>query len=98
VTTHTTENLQELITRARCVLLDFDGPVCRLFAGHSATRVTRALVALLAERGALGLLTEEERWSSDPGSCCGPCTGGSPDGNWWWTWRSGSPRRNCGRR
>ncbi|MFE5024321.1 HAD family hydrolase [Streptomyces sp. NPDC056656] len=58
------ESLRELIKRARFVLFDFDGPICRLFAGHSAERVAREQVRWLEERGLHGLLTEEERADS----------------------------------
>lgn len=58
--------LNELISGARVVLWDFDGPICRLFAGHSADRVARDLVEWLAGRGLHGLLTESERESLDP--------------------------------
>jgi HAD superfamily hydrolase (TIGR01509 family) len=61
-----TENLRELITNARFVLLDFDGPICRLFAGHSAERVAKELVDWLGREGLRGLLTEEERVHPDP--------------------------------
>ncbi len=61
-----TENLQELVTRARVVLWDFDGPICRLFAGHKAERVATELVQWLAGRGLHGLLTDTERESLDP--------------------------------
>ena len=61
-----TENLRELITRARNVLFDFDGPICRLFAGHKAERVAGELVEWLEGRGLHGLLTKEERDSLDP--------------------------------
>jgi HAD superfamily hydrolase (TIGR01509 family) len=60
------EELRELITRARVVLWDFDGPICRLFAGHSAERVARELVEWLESRGLHGLVTEDERESLDP--------------------------------
>lgn len=60
------EQLRELITRARIVLWDFDGPICRLFAGHSAERVATDLVEWLEGRGLHGLLTAEERESLDP--------------------------------
>ncbi|CAL9520201.1 HAD family hydrolase [Streptomyces sp. enrichment culture] len=59
-------DLRSLITRARVVLWDFDGPVCRLFAGHSAERVAGDLVSWLEGRGLHGLLTETERGSLDP--------------------------------
>ncbi|MFF9059762.1 HAD family hydrolase [Streptomyces sp. NPDC101213] len=58
--------LDELLTPARVVLWDFDGPVCRLFAGHSAERVAVGLVEWLEAQGLRGLLTEDERESPDP--------------------------------
>ncbi|WP_405645595.1 HAD family hydrolase [Streptomyces sp. NBC_00019] len=60
------EELRELTARARVVLWDFDGPICRLFAGHSAERVARELVEWLESRGLHGLVTEDERESLDP--------------------------------
>lgn len=48
------------------MLFDFDGPICRLFAGHSAERVAVEQVRWLEERGLHGLLTEEERAEPDP--------------------------------
>ncbi|MEU3333435.1 HAD family hydrolase [Streptomyces sp. NPDC002144] len=61
-----TGNLRELITNARFVLFDFDGPICRLFAGHTAEQVAKELVAWLEAQGLRGLLTEEERVHPDP--------------------------------
>ncbi|MFI6936536.1 HAD family hydrolase [Streptomyces sp. NPDC050287] len=61
-----TEALRGLITRARVVLWDFDGPICRLFAGHAADKVADDLVEWLEGRGLHGLLTDEERRSLDP--------------------------------
>ncbi|GGN60521.1 hydrolase [Streptomyces albiflavescens] len=61
-----TENLREVITSARFVLFDFDGPICRLFAGHAAEDVAGALVEWLERQGLRGLLTEEERGHPDP--------------------------------
>jgi HAD superfamily hydrolase (TIGR01509 family) len=60
------EELRELITRARVVLWDFDGPICRLFAGHKAERVAAELVEWLELRGLRGLLTDAERETLDP--------------------------------
>ncbi|WP_106961037.1 HAD family hydrolase [Streptomyces sp. 351MFTsu5.1] len=60
------ENLQGLITRARYVLFDFDGPICRVFAGHSADGVAAGLVEWLEDRGEDRLLTAEERRTADP--------------------------------
>ena len=59
-------DLRNLIEGARVVLWDFDGPVCRLFAGHSAERVARDLVDWLEGQGLHGLLEESERESLDP--------------------------------
>ncbi|MET7572688.1 HAD family hydrolase [Streptomyces sp. NPDC005492] len=65
MTSHT-ENLQTLITRARYVLFDFDGPICRVFAGHAADGVALRLVQWLDGLGAGELLTAEESRTSDP--------------------------------
>ncbi|GGR44556.1 HAD family hydrolase [Streptomyces aurantiogriseus] len=65
-TENETAQLRELIARARVVLWDFDGPICRLFAGHSAEGVADGLVEWLEGRGLRGLLTESERESLDP--------------------------------
>ncbi|MFI2437218.1 HAD family hydrolase [Streptomyces sp. NPDC018693] len=62
----TMELLRELITRTRVVLWDFDGPICRLFAGHTADGVADGLVGWLEARGMRDLLTEDERKSLDP--------------------------------
>ncbi|MGA5442971.1 HAD family hydrolase [Streptomyces griseoincarnatus] len=59
-------DLRNLIEGVRVVLWDFDGPVCRLFAGHSAERVARDLVDWLEGRGLHGLLDEPARESLDP--------------------------------
>ncbi|MFF4311732.1 HAD family hydrolase [Streptomyces sp. NPDC001507] len=48
------------------MLFDFDGPICRLFAGHAADRVSQELVRWLEERGLGGLLTGEEQLATDP--------------------------------
>ncbi|GGX98985.1 HAD family hydrolase [Streptomyces minutiscleroticus] len=61
-----TEKLRNLITRARFVLFDFDGPICRLFAGLPAERVAGDLVEWLGRQGLRGLLTDEERAHPDP--------------------------------
>lgn len=64
--TEETGNVRELITGARFVLFDFDGPVCRLFAGLSAEGVARDLVSWLERQGLRGLLTQREREHPDP--------------------------------
>lgn len=48
------------------MLFDFDGPICRLFAGHLADEVADRLVAWLEKRGQHVLLTDEDRLSGDP--------------------------------
>jgi hypothetical protein len=40
--------LTEILRRTRFVLLDFDGPVCDVFAGYPATDTADTLRALLA--------------------------------------------------
>lgn len=59
-------NVGRLVDDARFVLWDFDGPICRLFARHTAERVAADLVDWLEARGLRGLLTERERQSPDP--------------------------------
>ncbi|MFG2129001.1 HAD family hydrolase [Streptomyces sp. NPDC048751] len=60
------DRLRQLITRARVVLWDFDGPICRLFARHRAEQVADDLVEWLESRGLHGLLTDAERETLDP--------------------------------
>jgi HAD superfamily hydrolase (TIGR01509 family) len=61
-----TEELRGLIAEARFVLFDFDGPICKLFAGHTAEQVAKDQVRWLEERGLRGLLTEKEQTEPDP--------------------------------
>lgn len=44
--------LAALVRRARVLLLDFDGPICAIFAGHPAPLVARQLATSLVESGA----------------------------------------------
>ncbi|MGW2558468.1 HAD family hydrolase [Streptomyces sp. NPDC001514] len=60
------ETIEDLITGANYVLFDFDGPICHLFAGHSAHSIAESLVDWLEERGSHVLLTDDERASVDP--------------------------------
>ncbi len=60
------EALRDLVLGARVVLWDFDGPVCRLFAGYSADRVAGELVDWLERLGIKELLTREEQVHPDP--------------------------------
>ncbi|HZG02159.1 MAG TPA: HAD hydrolase-like protein [Streptomyces sp.] len=58
--------MYELIDAAECVLFDFDGPICRLFAGRPSSGIAERLRGLIEERGEGGLLTEEVRSTDDP--------------------------------
>ncbi len=64
--TQETTHLRDLVLGARHILFDFDGPICRLFAGHKAERVAGELVEWLEGQGLQGLLTAEERVHPDP--------------------------------
>lgn len=59
-----TPELTELIAPARVVVWDFDGPICRLFAGHEAKRAAAGPRARLERQGRSPeleeLLTQEE--------------------------------------
>lgn len=45
--------LAKLVERARVILLDFDGPVCSVFAQHSASTVAHELRRLLIDRAVI---------------------------------------------
>ncbi|MFD9461299.1 HAD family hydrolase [Streptomyces sp. NPDC060027] len=64
--TEETEPLRKMIKSARFVLFDFDGPICRLFAGHSAELIALELVKWLEGHGLKGLLSEQEQRALDP--------------------------------
>ncbi|MFF1376412.1 HAD family hydrolase [Streptomyces sp. NPDC058308] len=61
-----TDYVRDTIKRARFVLLDFDGPICRLFAGLSAAQIADEQIRWLAARGLHGLLTDDVRDETDP--------------------------------
>lgn len=71
-TTHTepvtaeTARLASLVSSARYVLWDMDGPMCRLFAGYPAHQIAGELVDKIDQLGMGGLLTEQERSGNDP--------------------------------
>ncbi|MDO0913801.1 hypothetical protein QQM39_24125 [Streptomyces sp. DT2A-34] len=56
----------EQIVRGRCVLFDFDGPLCRLFPGTSSAPLADELREIVARRGALALLPPAVLPSIDP--------------------------------
>ncbi|WP_261994339.1 HAD family hydrolase [Streptomyces sp. t39] len=43
--------IREAVTRARCVVLDLDGPVARVFAGEPAADIAREMLSLAAHDG-----------------------------------------------
>lgn len=58
--------MRSIVSSARCVLFDFDGPVCHLFAARPAEAVARRLRGLAAEIGASRFLTTALETSPDP--------------------------------
>lgn len=61
-----TARLASLVSSARYVLWDLDGPICRLFAGYPAHQIAGELVGKIDQLGMGALLTEQERSSNDP--------------------------------
>ncbi|MGW3910990.1 HAD family hydrolase [Streptomyces sp. NPDC005070] len=66
VVTSRIENVRELVARTRYVVFGFDGPICQLFSGPSATALARARLDRLTEPDLSAVLTEEERHPADP--------------------------------
>ncbi|MFJ3304431.1 HAD family hydrolase [Streptomyces sp. NPDC086549] len=58
--------LQGLITSAKVVLWDFDGPICSLFARHSAQQVAGDLRQWLDRQGLRDLVPDAAQESPDP--------------------------------
>jgi phosphoglycolate phosphatase len=42
--------LTDILSRTRCLLLDFDGPICSVFAGHPASAIAAQLQGLIRDR------------------------------------------------
>jgi HAD superfamily hydrolase (TIGR01549 family) len=59
-----TEAVRAVMSEARCLLLDFDGPICDIFAGLPAPTVAASLRVVLEEAGAQ--LPPEARATDDP--------------------------------
>ncbi len=78
VVTSRIENVRELIARTRYVVFGFDGPLCQLFSGPSATAVVRAQRDWLTEQGLAAVLTEEEHGHADPYRALAALTGRHP--------------------
>ena len=57
---------RRLLADARCVLFDFDGPICRLFPEGRSRRIADALRDTTDGFGAGDVLTAEERADKDP--------------------------------
>ncbi|MFF3886482.1 HAD family hydrolase [Streptomyces sp. NPDC001914] len=75
------ENVRELVARTRYVVLGFDGPICQLFSGPSATALARARLDRLTEPDLRdALLAEEERDPTDPYRALTAVAGRHPDG------------------
>lgn len=51
MTAPATADLSALLQRARVLLLDFDGPICSIFAGHPAPQIARELLDALHDDG-----------------------------------------------
>lgn len=67
--TASAEDLQELLPSVRHVLWDLDGPICRLFAVHSAPHVAKELIHVIrkvARGGRLKVPIMPERLRNDP--------------------------------
>jgi len=65
------QEARELLADARCVLFDFDGPICRLFPRAASKRVARELVAKVDELGFPEVLTDAVRSVDDPHAVLG---------------------------
>ncbi|MGW3551342.1 HAD family hydrolase [Streptomyces griseoincarnatus] len=58
--------VRRVLARARCVLFDFDGPICRLFPEDRSQPVADDLRREIAAHGASRVLTAAERTDKDP--------------------------------
>lgn len=59
-------DVRSLLSGARGVLFDFDGPVCRLFPDDSSRPLADELRKMVAEAGVAHVLTAEEATDKDP--------------------------------
>ncbi|WP_406372899.1 HAD family hydrolase [Streptomyces sp. NBC_00647] len=59
-------DVRELLADVRCVLFDFDGPICRLFPQGSSMRVADELRARVDGEDLVDVLTQRERADKDP--------------------------------
>ncbi|WP_020140176.1 HAD family hydrolase [Streptomyces sp. 351MFTsu5.1] len=61
-----TAEARAMLARARGVLFDFDGPLCKLFPRGSSRSVADVLRLVVSDAGLTDLLVEQERTSKDP--------------------------------
>jgi len=59
-------NLTELVGAARCLLVDFDGPVCAVFAGYPAATVANELRAVIRSHFGGELPSSLDEHHADP--------------------------------
>ncbi|MFD5818534.1 HAD family hydrolase [Streptomyces sp. NPDC127038] len=78
VVTSRIENVRELVARTRYVVFGFDGPICQLFSGPSATAVARARQDRLTEQALRAPLTGAQRGPTDPGPALAGAAGRHP--------------------
>lgn len=71
------DNIEQIIKGTRHLLLDFDGPVCSVFAGVGAETVAKQLRATMGTAGFL--LPEEAQGETDPLEVFRLAAGVSPD-------------------
>ncbi|WP_420311135.1 HAD family hydrolase [Streptomyces sp. YS-B37] len=57
---------RELLAGTRCVLFDFDGPICRLFPNGASRSVACDLVSKIDELGFSEMLKQDQRTDDDP--------------------------------
>ncbi|MEV6600439.1 hypothetical protein AB0M36_26855 [Actinoplanes sp. NPDC051346] len=58
--------LAALVGRAQCLLIDFDGPICSVFAGHPAATVAQELHDIIRDRLDGELPPSIAAWDADP--------------------------------
>jgi hypothetical protein len=64
------ESHTSVLGRARAILLDFDGPVCSVFAGQPVHQIASELIKLLRRHGATlptEMDDEDDLWKSFAG-------------------------------
>lgn len=67
------DRLADIAERAEVVLVDFDGPICRLFGSKAAPRVAADLRQLILSRASscpMSCATESTRWSCSARQLC----------------------------